>query len=439
MAAPIIFKGLTYLGGLLVARGVYNYFTGEVNVSDKEIAKGSNGTVIFEGSYGPPPARKAAVKRVVGVYSNVGREEYNMYMEADGINNIVRCYGMESDWRYVYLFLEPCICSLKDLIQIYSPYALPIFQSESEITRLISVKNVLGNRVNLWKENDYPSPLLLKLMRDVVCGLMKLHENKIAHLNVASQNILIAGNTPNLCAKLSDMAKSKKFRGENSSSSHYATYSEQPQFNSEASKDLFLFGHILSFCIHGGRYPFSDPPERYIANCSPPEAVDLISQLISRYANMRPKAIDVYHHPLFWNSDKKLSFLRDTSDLTEGNKKGQLYKELNKLQGEVIGSSWDTKIDSKLISAIEDRGVRFYRQYNYNNFLDLLRLVRNYFHHYLELPNDIQELLGSKPEGYYEYFETRFPKLVIEVYKVVRKFCQKKGGFQKYFHSYLAE
>ena len=125
-------------------------------------SKGSNGAVIFEGSYGTQPARKVVVKCVVGVCSDVGREEYNMYTEADGFSNIVRCYGMESDRRYVYLFLEPCICSLKDLVQIYSPYAL---QSESEKTRLISVKNALGNRVTLWKENDYPSPLLLKLMR----------------------------------------------------------------------------------------------------------------------------------------------------------------------------------------------------------------------------------------------------------------------------------
>ncbi|KAL5548681.1 hypothetical protein UlMin_003912 [Ulmus minor] len=410
------------------------------NVSDKEIAKGSNRTVIFDGSYGPRPARKAAVKRVVRVSSNVGCEEYNMYMEADGINNIVRCYGMKSDWRYVYLFLEPCICSLKDLVQIYSPYALQIFQSESEKMRLISVKNVLGNRVTLWKENDYPSPLLLKLMSDVVCGVMNLHENKIVHLNLAPRNILIAGKTPNLCTKLSAMAKSKKFRGDNfSSSSHYATYSEQLQFHHEAAKDLFLLGYILSFCIHGGKYPFSNPPERYNANHSPPEAADLISQLISKSADMRPKAIDVYRHPLFWNSDKKLLFLRDTSDMVEGNKRGRLSKELRKLKGQVIGSNWDTKIDSKLISAIEDRGVRFYRKYNYNNFPDLLRLVRNYFHHYLELPKEIQELLGSKPEGYYEYFETRFPKLIIEVYKVVRKFCKEEDGFQKYFLGNLAE
>ena len=105
---------------------------------------------------------------------------------------------------------------------------------------------------------------------------------------------------------------------------------------------------------------------------------------------VRPKAIDVYCHPLFWTSDKKLSFLRDTSDMVEVNKKGQLSKELRKLQGQVTGSSWDKKIDSKLISAIEDRDVRFYRHYNYNSFLDLLRLVRNCYHHYLEFPEDIQ-------------------------------------------------
>ncbi|KAL5548676.1 hypothetical protein UlMin_003907 [Ulmus minor] len=409
-------------------------------VLDKEIAKGSNGTIIFEGSYG---ARKVAVKRLVRTEalverliqadSDVGSDEYNVHVEADRFNNIVRSYGRECDKSFVYLFLELCTCSLDDLIRVCSPSFPQNDCPASEKRRLMSVKCILGDNVTLWKENGYPSPLLLKLMRDVVCGLMNLHENKMVHLNLTTRNILIAGTTA-LCAKLSDMARSKKFRGDNSSTSHRGTNVELV-FEDEIAKDLIRLGDVLSFCINGGRNQFNYAP--LSVNRAPPEAIDLISQLRNFPTYGRPKAIEAYNHPLFWDSDTKLSFLRDTSDRLKGKKNYKLSKELINIQGEVFRSSWDTKLDSKLIDAIEKCGVRLFKRYDYNNFLDLLRLVRNYFNHYQELPKEIQALLGPKPRGYYEYFEKRFPKLLIEVYNAVRKFGKEEEGFKKYFHNNL--
>ncbi|KAL5548673.1 hypothetical protein UlMin_003904 [Ulmus minor] len=228
---------------MIILPKFYNYCTREGNVLDKEIARGSNGTIIFEGSYG---ARKVAVKRLVRTEAlverliqadfDVGSEEYNVHVEADGFNNIVRCYGRECEKSFVYLFLELCTCSLDDLIRVCSPSFPQNDCPESGKGRLMSVKCILGDDVTLWKEKGYPSPLLLKLMRDVVCGLMNLHENKIVHLNLTTRNILITGTTA-LCAKLSDMARSKKFRGDNSSTSHllrlmrnyYNHYQELPR------------------------------------------------------------------------------------------------------------------------------------------------------------------------------------------------------------------
>jgi serine/threonine-protein kinase/endoribonuclease IRE1 len=47
----------------------------------------------------------------------------------------------------------------------------------------------------------------------------------------------------------------------------------------------------------------------------------------------------------------------------------------------------------------------------------------------------LQELVGPVPEGYDNYFASRFPKLLIEVYKVVRKYCREEEWFQKYIKS----
>jgi hypothetical protein len=44
-----------------------------------------------------------------------------------------------------------------------------------------------------------------------------------------------------------------------------------------------------------------------------------------------------------------------------------------------------------------------------------------------------QELLGSLPEGFDRYFSSRFPKLLIEVYKVMYVHCKDEEAFRKYF------
>ena len=58
-------------------------------MSCKEIAKGSNETVILKGLYGP---RKVAVKRLVLKNSNVGAKEQKAYLKVDNLKNIVRYY-----------------------------------------------------------------------------------------------------------------------------------------------------------------------------------------------------------------------------------------------------------------------------------------------------------------------------------------------------------
>lgn len=44
-----------------------------------------------------------------------------------------------------------------------------------------------------------------------------------------------------------------------------------------------------------------------------------------------------------------------------------------------------------------------------------------------------QELVGPVPEGFNDYFSSRFPRLLIEVHKVICKHCKEEECFQRYF------
>ncbi|KAK4261985.1 hypothetical protein QN277_027608 [Acacia crassicarpa] len=418
---------------------------GKLFVSNKEIAKGSNGTIVLEGTY---ECREVAVKRLVQAHHNEAFKEIQNLIASDNHPNIVRWYGVENDQDFVYLALERCSCNLGDLIQIYADIAENSAFSENQ-----TLKAQLGigkqNMQILWKANGFPSPLLLKLMRDIVSGLCHLHELGIVHRDLKPQNILII-NERSLCAKLSDMGISKRLFEDMSSFGHNGTGcgssgwqapEQLVQGRQTRAVDLFSLGCVLFFCLTGGRHPFGDRLERdvnIVRNQKDlflvdfiPEAEDLISCLLDPEPNLRPKAVEVLHHPFFWDSEMRLSFLRDASDrveLEDRETNSDLLKALEGSAPVALNGNWDEKMEPAFIG-----NIGRYRRYKYDSVRDLLRVIRNKLNHFRELPQEIQELIGPIPEGFNHYFASRFPRLLIEVYKVMCRCCKSEECFKRYF------
>ncbi|KAF7130796.1 hypothetical protein RHSIM_Rhsim10G0194000 [Rhododendron simsii] len=421
---------------------------GKLFVSNREIAKGSNGTIVLEGTH---EVRPVAVKRLVKAYHDVADKEYQNLCVSDRHSNIVRLYGVEEDQHFVYLALERCTGSLNDLIQMQllnAPTTSGDQATEVNIeykVRLQSMKGALSE-VKLWEDNGYPSPTLWKLMRDMVSGLVHLHALGMVHRDLKPQNVLIV-KEGSLCAKLADMGISKRCGTSGWRAPELLRHGRQTR-----AIDVFSLGCVLFYCITGGKHPFGGPLERdmNIVNGKVklflvkhiPEAVDLFDHLLDQKAELRPMASEVLIHPMFWDSDKRLSFLRDASDRVQREDSGSaILKELERRAPRVLGTkpaskrnqnmvllNWDKKIDPSLLNDIDNP-----RWYYYHRVRDLVRFIRNKKNHFFDLPPEIQDTLGPVPEGFDGYFRNRFPKLLMEVYKVLHKYCTEEEWFKRYF------
>ncbi|XP_030538305.1 serine/threonine-protein kinase/endoribonuclease IRE1a-like [Rhodamnia argentea] len=427
---------------------------GKIHVSNRVIGKGSNGTIVLQGYY---EGRCVAVKRLVWDHHDVAFNEIKHLILSDRHPNIVRYYGVECNNDFVYLALERCTCSLDDLIQAQTDSSINSVHPDAPASmidynyKLGSVRDAMQD-IELWRADGHPSPLLRKMMRDVVSGLAHLHVLGIIHRDLKPQNILISKNQ-SLVAHLSDMGISRCLPEDKSSLGYHATgcgssgwrAPEQLLHGGRQTRamDLFSLGCVLFFCITCGRHPFGEPLERDYnivnnrMNLSSvefiPEAVDLFSRLLVPNPELRPKAWEVLHHPFFWSSEIRLSFLRDVSDRVELEARApnsDLLVALQSTAPDVFQENWASKIETDVMADLRRR-----RTYDGRRVRDLLRAVRNKFSHHMEAPEDVKEILGPVPDGLDAYFAVRFPRLLIESYKVVSNFCKEETCFQKYFSS----
>ena len=79
----------------------------------------------------------------------------------------------------------------------------------------------------------------------------------------------------------------------------------------------------------------------------------------------------------------------------------------------MIGTGWHAKFD---LAFLDHLGK--HRKYLNERLLDLLRAIRNKYHHFADMPVQLQRQM-TKPDKFYNYFLEKFPNLLMEVYGAV--------------------
>ncbi|KNE56255.1 IRE protein kinase [Allomyces macrogynus ATCC 38327] len=214
--------------------------------------------------------------------------------------------------------------------------------------------------------------------------------------------------------------------------------------------DVFSLGCLFYYVLTGGEHPFGDRYSREInilrgqasldrldpeTSVVPDAALarDMISRMIAHDPSDRPSTAELLVHPYFWPAARRLNFLQDVSDRYEVEVKdppSPLVQRLEHDAAMVLEGDWTKRIDRVLLGNLGK-----YRKYQGGSVLDLMRALRNKKHHYADLPPAVRRTLGALPAGFLEYFTSRFPRLFLHVYLVVRDTPELRGEsvFAGYF------
>lgn len=199
-------------------------------------------------------------------------------------------------------------------------------------------------------------------------------------------------------------------------------------------------GCVYYYVLTGGRHPFGDAFRRQFniikgdydieqIEDNTRGAYNLVRAMISTNASERPPLRAILTHPFFWSSDKVLTFFLDVSDRIEKASEDSfpVLRRLEERASDIVKGDWRDHICSHV--ALD---LRKYRTYKGDNLRDLLRALRNKKNHYRELTTDAQESLGTIPDGFVEYWVSRFPSLLEHVYGVFEA-CKRDTVFARYY------
>lgn len=403
-----------------------------LSITNDILGFGSHGTIVFKGYF---ENRSVAVKRMLLDFYDVASHEINLLQESDDHSNVVRYFCSQEYNKFLYIALELCSASLEEIIE---------------------KKKDLGVRTDTKD-----------ILYQIANGVNHLHSLKIVHRDIKPQNILVAtskkivkdsDNSNKIETKvrflISDFGLCKKLDSDQSSfrgttanaagtsgwrapellldtSPAYLEDTVNSKVRLTRSVDIFSAGCVFYYVLTGGYHPFGD---RYIreGNIIKNEydlsklnsmhdsylIKDLVGSMIQKNPMQRPDIHAVLKHPYFWATEKKLEFLLKVSDRFESERRDPPSELLLKLEGialAVVGAKgWFAKFDDKFIDNLGK-----YRKYNPHKLMDLLRAIRNKYHHYQDLPKDLASEIGTLPDGFYRYFTLRFPRLLLSVYRLM--------------------
>ncbi|KAA0705229.1 Serine/threonine-protein kinase/endoribonuclease IRE1 [Triplophysa tibetana] len=387
------------------------------------LGHGAEGTIVYRGQFDNRPV---AVKRILPECFSFADREVQLLRESDEHPNVIRYFCTERDRQFQYIAIELCSATLQEYVERKD-----------------------FNRFGLEP---------VTLLEQTMSGLGHLHSLNIVHRDLKPHNILVS--MPNshgrVKAMISDFGLCKKLAvGRHSFSRRSGVPGtegwiapevliEDAKQNPTCMVDIFSAGCVFYYVVSEGHHPFGKSLQRQANILLGAYSLDhlqhnkhedivarnLIEKMLSMDPEKRPSAERLMKHPFFWSLEKQLQFFQDVSDRIEKEPlDGSIVRQLERGGRVVVKGDWRDHITVPL-----QTDLRKFRSYKGGSVRDLLRAMRNKKHHYRELPEEVQQTLGSIPDKFVSYFTSRFPLLLQHTHLAMSS-CAVERPFLPYYHT----
>lgn len=166
--SPIVSVG----GGLRLHRQVLGY--------------GCHGTTVLAGTL---HGRPVAVKRMLCDFYRAADREMELLLAADGHPNVVRYFARVRRDHFVYLALERCACSLRDLC---AGRTVAVEDVANTPRQELESPPAAPTTAALPAVSEWPLRHQTGLLRGIALGVAHLHGQRIVHRDLKPANVLLA-------------------------------------------------------------------------------------------------------------------------------------------------------------------------------------------------------------------------------------------------------
>lgn len=353
----------------------------------------------------------------------------------------VTVYALEEDLVAYFFAITPCRETLAAWIQRRAKVVADAGEVEEEKE---NGDDKGGNEENKRRVPVVVTAELSHLMLGIAKGIQWLHQHGLVHGDLSPEKIVIdqCGN-PRIC----DFGFVSQQQQQEAPSDSQLPPLQPPKSNNNAPRtpgwvtpevlrngedavscaaDAFALGCLFQ-CMATGQHPFgytAAERDAHVAAFAPdfaplstaPLLLHLVQMLVRRDPAQRALVDDAVGHIFFWPLKKRIDFVCTVFERLDSEPPTALVR---RQMEEYLGRlpelrAWQHRVDPCLFGDSTNRRVVAYETRS-----DVLRLIRNKARHFHDLDPREKALLVSFPEGFFRYFDDRFPALFVCVFEFI--------------------
>ncbi|XP_064392604.1 serine/threonine-protein kinase/endoribonuclease IRE2-like [Halichondria panicea] len=403
-----------------VSNEIHHQTVGKIKFSPKEIGRN-----VFKGEISGDNRTVAVKRSKLNPYINEIRELdilLQLTKKEESHNNVIQYIMTETDKEYRYIALIP-VC-------------------EGTLHDAILNKNKIANK--------YMATGRGSCLEQLANGLKFLHDKKVQHRDIKPENILIKYEGDTARFIISDFDLGHITGTESKHKTNYGTMGwVAPELWGKEKRlpavDIFSMGCVFYYALTRGKHPFGaittkserkECQDKILGMMSPilednelqlehmfmkVQAKDLIKLMLTFNGEERPDASEVLDHPFFWDDEEFHIFYRNVGDKFD-DINAEKYEELRKCIREnstkvYRNNNWKVHIQDKVIRD-SFSGKRE------NDICSLIKVVRDKITHFdrIKAKSSSQFEIYRRKGGVRMYYDTIFPRLLIEMYHADRTF-----------------